>query len=284
MTTSSGVDTGTAVGRTPRSRALDEFVPTMLPRLSSYWITVYKRTWRGSVITSFLMPFLYLTAMGVGLGSFVDANSGPSALDGVSYLSYIAPGLLATTAMQTAIGESTYPVMAGFKWQKFYFSMAATPLRVVDVLAGQVAFVAFRIGLTCAVFMGVLAAYGAVDNVLGGIAALGVVVVVGLAHTTPMIAATSRMKSEAGFALVFRLGILPMTLFSGAFFPISQLPRAIEWLAYLTPIWHGVTLCRELTLGTATWLPALGHLSYLSAFVLVGWYFSVTGFARRLAL
>lgn len=262
---------------------MNALVPTMLPRLSGYWITVYRRTWRGSVITSFLMPFLYLTAMGVGLGSFVDANSGPSALDGVSYLAYIAPGLLATTAMQTAIGESTYPVMAGFKWHKFYFSMAATPLRVVDVLAGQVAFVVFRIGLTCAVFLGVLAAYGAVDNVLGGLAALGVVIVLGLAHTTPMVAATARMKNETGFALVFRLGILPMTLFSGAFFPISQLPRAIEWLAYATPIWHGVALCRDLTLGTATLLPALGHLAYLSAFALVGWYFSVTGFARRLA-
>jgi lipooligosaccharide transport system permease protein len=255
----------------------------MLPRLTDYWITVYKRTWRGSVITSFLMPFLYLTAMGVGLGSFVDANSGPSALDGVSYLSYIAPGLLATTAMQTAIGESTYPVMAGFKWQKFYFSMAASPLHVVDVLAGQVAFVAFRIGLTCAVFMGVLAAYGAVHSPLGGLAALGVVVVLGLAHTTPMIAATARMKTETGFSLVFRLGILPMTLFSGAFFPISQLPRAVEWVAYVTPIWHGVELCRDLTLGTAAPLPALGHLAYLAVFVVVGWYFSVTGFARRLA-
>jgi lipooligosaccharide transport system permease protein len=285
MTATPPVEVRTPAGPYRRTRpSVSDLVPTMLPRLRSYWVTVYRRTWRGSVITSFLMPFLYLTAMGVGLGSFVDSNSGPSALDGVSYLAYIAPGLLATTAMQTAIGESTYPVMAGFKWHKFYFSMAATPLRVVDVLAGQVTFVLFRIGLTCAVFLGVLAAYGALDNALGGVAALAVVVLLGLAHTTPMIAITARMKSESGFSLVYRLGILPMTLFSGAFFPVSQLPRAIEWLAYVTPIWHGVELTRSLTLGTVSLWPAVGHLAYLTVLAGVGWYLCVTGFAKRLAL
>ena len=83
--------------------------------------------------------------------------------------------------------------------------------------------------------------------------------------------------------LVYRLGILPMVLFSGAFFPISQLPTAIMWLAYLTPIWHGVDLARGLTTGTATWLPALGHIAYLLVWFLVGWCLAVTGFARRLS-
>lgn len=256
----------------------------MLPRLGDYWATVYRRTWRGSVITSFLMPFLYLTAMGVGLGSFVDKNSASDALGGVTYLAYIAPGLLATTAMQTAIGEATYPVMAGFKWQKFFFSMAATPLRVVDIVAGQIGFVVFRIGLTCAVFIGVLAAYGALDSAAGGVAALLVVILLGLAHATPMVAVTARMKSESGFSLVYRLGILPMVLFSGAFFPVSQLPAVVAWLAYLTPIWHGVELSRSLTLGTVSLWPAMGHLAYLLGLICVGWYFCVTGFAKRLSL
>ena len=112
-------------------------------------------------------------------------------------------------------------------------------------------FIAFRILLTCSVFLGVLAAYGALHSALGGIAALLVVTWMGLAHAAPMVALTSRMKSESGFALVFRLGLLPMILFSGAFFPITQLPTALTWLAYLTPIWHGVDLARQLTLGTA---------------------------------
>jgi lipooligosaccharide transport system permease protein len=260
-----------------------DLVPTKASRLSTYWQTVYRRTWRGSVINSFFSPFLFLTGMGVGLGSFVDANSGPSALDGVSYLAYVAPGLLATTAMQVAISESTFPVMGGFKWHRTFFSMAASPLRVVDIVAGQVTFTAFRIGLTSLVFLGVLAAYGAVSSVLGGLGALLVVVLMGLAYTTPMVATTARMTSESGFALVYRLGILPMVLFSGAFFPISQLPTAIMWLAYLTPIWHGVDLARALTTGTATWLPALGHITYLLVWFLVGWCLAVTGFARRLS-
>ncbi len=267
----------------PRRLRWDEFVPRLVPRLTDYWVTVYKRTWRGSVITSFLMPFLYLTAMGVGLGSFVDTNASSTALGGVSYLAFIAPGLLATTAMQAGIGESTYPVMAGFKWQRFYYSMAASPLRVADVAAGQLAFVAFRITLTCAVFLGVLAAYGALAGVLGGLAALAVSVLVGLAYATPMMGLSARLKSDSGFSLVFRLGLLPMFLFSGAFFPISQLPQAITWIAYATPIWHGVELSRSLTLGTASWLPATGHLAYLLGWVMIGWYYCVTSFAKKLS-
>lgn len=270
-------------GRSAYRPGLGDLTPRMVPRLGDYWVTVYRRTWKGSVITSFLMPFLYLTAMGVGLGGFVDDNAGPQALDGISYLAFIAPGLLAVTAMQTAVFETTYPVMGAFKWHRVYFSMAATPLRVADIVGGQLAFAVFRILLTCTVFLGVLAAYGALDNVVGGIGAVLVVVLLGAAYAAPMMAITSRMKSESGFALVFRLGLLPMFLFSGAFFPISQLPDAIAWLAMATPIWHGVELTRMLTLGSVDGVAALGHLSYLVVVLLVGWYFAITGFTRRLS-
>ena len=270
-------------GRSAYRPGLGDLTPRMVPRLGDYWVTVYRRTWKGSVITSFLMPFLYLTAMGVGLGSFVDDNAGPQALDGISYLAFIAPGLLAVTAMQTAVFETTYPVMGAFKWHRVYFSMAATPLRVADIVGGQLAFAVFRILLTCTVFLGVLAAYGALDNVVGGVGAVLVVVLLGAAYATPMMAITSRMKSESGFALVFRLGLMPMFLFSGAFFPISQLPDAIAWLAMATPIWHGVELTRMLTLGSVDGVAALGHLSYLVVVLLVGWYFAITGFTRRLS-
>src|SRR5882757_9205008 len=108
-------------------------------RQFDYWATVYKRTWKGSLVSSFLLPLLYLAAMGIGLGSFVDAN-GTGALGGVSYLQFIAPGLLASTALQIAVGESTYPVMSGLKWQKFYFSMVAASLKTTDVMYGQLAF------------------------------------------------------------------------------------------------------------------------------------------------
>lgn len=256
----------------------------LAPRLSDYWVTVFKRVWKGTIITSFLTPFLFLAAMGVGLGSFIDANAGPAALGGVTYLAFIGPGLLATTAMQTAIFESTYPVMGAFKWHRTYFSMAATPLTPSDIVAAQLAFIGFRIFIACGVFLAVLAGFGALQSWSGALLALGVSMLIGLAHATPMVGLTSRMHNEFGFALVFRLGLMPMFLFSGAFFPITQLPSAVTWLAYLTPIWHGVDLTRMLTLGTVDGPMALLHVGYLLLCVLAGWFYTVAGFTKRLAL
>ena len=257
-------------------------VPRLAARQTDYWVTVLKRTFRGSVFTNFLMPFLYLTAMGVGLGNFVDTTSGHRALGGLSYLAFIAPGLLATTAMQTAMFESTYPVMSGFKWQRVYFSMAATPLDAVDIVFAQLAFIAFRIFMACGVFLLVMAAYGALHDWLGAVLALVVVVLLGLAHAAPIVGLTARMKRESGFALLFRLGLMPMFLFSGAFFPITQL-GGFAWIAYFTPIWHGVDLTRMLTAGHFELWQGLGHVAYILAWIVAGWFYAVRGFRRRLA-
>jgi lipooligosaccharide transport system permease protein len=255
----------------------------LAPRLGQYWVTAYKRTWRGSVISSFVLPLLYLTAMGEGLGRFVDSGSGADALGGVTYLAFIAPGLLATTAMNTAVGESTYPVMSGFKWSRMYYSMAATPLEPSDILLAHLATVAVRILTTCAVFLAVLAAFGALVTWWGALAALATSALLGMAHTTPLFALSARLPEPSAFALVYRLGLMPMTLFSGAFFPVSQLPAAVSWLAYLTPVWHGVDLSRMLTLDEVSLWPALGHAAYLSVWLVAGWYLARRAFADRLA-
>jgi lipooligosaccharide transport system permease protein len=251
-------------------------------RTTEYWMTVLRRTWKGSVVTSFLVPFLTLAAMGVGLGGFVDDNSGDAALGGVSYLAFIGPGLLAVTALQTAVFEATYPILGGFKWDKTYFAMAATPLRTVDIVNSQLVFLAFRVLLPCAVFLGVLGVFGIVDSWWGAPLAVLAAVLLGMAHATPVAALASRLRDESAFALVFRLGLLPMSLFSGAFFPIDELPKGVEWLAYLTPIWHGVELCRGLMLGSVG-TADLWHAVYLAVVVVVGWRWTVSGFAKRLA-
>lgn len=256
----------------------------LAPRLGQYWVTAYKRTWRGSVVTSFLLPFLYLSAMGVGLGSFVDANSGGRTLGGVTYLAFIAPGLLATTSLTTAVGESTYPVMGGFRWDRTYFSMSATPLEASDILLAHLLTVAFRILVSSAVFIAVLAAFGVLVTWWGGLAALGVSVLLGMAHASPLFALSAILQEPSAFALVFRLGLMPMSLFSGAFFPITQLPAAVAWLAYVTPIWHGVELSRMLTLDTVSWLAALGHLAYLLLWLVAGWQLALRAFVKRLEL
>ena len=249
-------------------------------RQFDYWLTVYKRTWKGTLISSFLLPLLYLAAMGIGLGSFVDSN-GTDALGGVSYLQFIAPGLLAATGLQIAVGEATYPVMSGLKWQKFYFSMIATPLRPADVVFGQFGFIAFRVASTCAVFLVVIAAFGGLDSPLG-LLGLPVALLVGMAAAAPVAAYATKLDNDAGFAMIFRFGVVPAFLFSGAFFPVSQLPNWIEWLAYVSPLWHGVELCRDLSLGTVEpWL-ALANVLYLLAWFLVGTWLAIRGFNRRL--
>jgi lipooligosaccharide transport system permease protein len=249
-------------------------------RQFDYWLTVYKRTWKGSLVTSFLLPLLYLAAMGIGLGSFVDDN-GTGALGGVSYLQFIAPGLLAATALQIAVAESTYPVMGGIKWHKTYFSMVATPLRPADVMYGQLAFIAFRVFTTCAVFVAVIAAFGGLKT-WWGVLGLPVALLVGLAVSAPVCAYAATLDNDSGFAMIFRFGVIPAFLFSGAFFPVSQLPDWIEWLAYLSPLWHGVELSRDLSLGTVELLPALGNLAYLSAWFVIGTWLAVRALTRRL--
>ena len=251
-------------------------------RQFDYWATTYRRTWRGSVVSSFVMPLLFLTAMGVGLGGYVDDSDGPQTLGGVSYLAFIAPGLLATTAMQTAVFESTYPVFGNLKWNKVYSSMTATPLRAVDILNGHLLYVGFRLATTCAVFLVVLAAFGVAGSVVGALGALLVAVLVGMACATPVFGYSMWIKTDAGFAVLFRLGLIPMFLFSGAFFPVAQMPDTIEWLAYVTPVWHGVELCRAFTLGTASWWPSIGHVAYLLGWVVVGWLWARKSFEHRL--
>jgi lipooligosaccharide transport system permease protein len=249
-------------------------------RQFDYWLTVYKRTWKGTLVSSFLLPLLYLAAMGIGLGSFVDSN-GTGALGGVSYLQYIAPGLLASTGLQIAVGEATYPVMSGLKWQKFYYSMIATPLRPADVVYGQLAFIAFRVTSTCLVFLVVITAFGGLQSPLG-LLGLPVALLVGMAVAAPVAAYATKLENDSGFAMIFRFGVVPAFLFSGAFFPVSQLPDWIEWLAYVSPLWHGVELSRDLSLGSVDpWL-ALLNLGYLSAWFAIGTWLAVRGFTRKL--
>lgn len=254
----------------------------LVVRQYDYWLTVYRRTWRGSVISSFLLPLLFLAAMGVGLGGFVDDQADAGALGGLGYLAFIAPGLLATTAMQTAMGESMWPVLGNFKWGKVYFSQAATPLRPDDILMGHLLFVAFRIATTAAVFIAVIVAFGAVSSAAGAVGALLASVLVGLAHTTPIFAFAATCEEPTAFSVVYRVVIIPLSLFSGAFFPVSQLPAVLEGAAYVTPTWHGVELTRMATTGTLDWLWVLGHVAYLLVWMVAGWLVARRTFARRL--
>ena len=250
-------------------------------RQVDYWWTVYKRTWRGSVISSFVAPLFYVVALGVLLGGFVAAD--PARLEGAtSYLAFVVPGLVASHAMQTAIGEVTYPVMGMIKWHKTYQAMLASPLSTRHLVAGHLAFVLFRLVTTCAVFMAVLAPFGIFATWWGAVLAVAAQVLVGMAFATLGYGFTARVRSEEAFGVLFRLGVFPLFLFSGAFFPVANLGPLLEWLAKFTPLWHGVNLSRMLTLDTVDWRLAGLHVLVLGALVVLGWRWSVTGLSRRL--
>ena len=193
----------------------------MVVRQRTYWATVYKRTWKGSVVTSFVMPLLYVVAMGVLLGGFISTDAN---LEGApSYLAFVAPGLVAAQAMQTATGEMTWPVMGGLKWHRTYFAMVGTPLAVADIVAAQLVFVMFRVATTSAVFLLVMAPFGVFESVLGVLLAWPVLVLLGLSFSGVFFAYSATIKNESSFAIIYRLLVIPMFLFSGAFFPISNL-------------------------------------------------------------
>ena len=250
-------------------------------RQVDYWAVVYQRTWRGTVISSFLSPLFYVVAMGVLLGGFIDAD--PDVLEGAtSYFDFVVPGLIAAHAMQTAVGETTYPVMGMIKWQRIYDSMLATPLTCRDLVAAHLSFVLFRLATTCAVYALVLAPFGVYATWWGPLVAFGCQLLVGMTFAVWVYGFSARLRSEEGFGLLFRLGVFPLFLFSGAFFPVSNLGAVGEWIARLTPLWHGVNLSRMFTLDHVTWWLAAVNVAVLVTLTALGWRWAVTGLEKRL--
>ena len=251
-------------------------------RQYDYWLTVYKRTWRGSIITSFASPLFYVLAMGVLLGKFVQVS--PARLDGAtSYLAFIVPGLIAAQAMQTAVFETTYPVMGALKWHKSFYAQLATPLESRDLANAFLLFTLFRVAATCGVYFVVMAPFGVFGSWWGPPLAWLATMLTGMAFATWTFAFSARVRSEAAFALIFRLGLIPLFLFSGAFFPISNLGPVLEWVARLTPLWHGVNLTRMLCLDTVDASTAAVHVLVLVVVLATGWYAALRVLARRLA-
>lgn len=247
-------------------------------RVFEYYLVAYRRTWRSSAATSFLLPLLTVLGFGLGVGSYVTGG-----VDGVPYLDFLVPGLIASTALQVAIAESTWPVLGNFEWTRAYFAQIATPLRVGDVVTGHLAFVLFR-ALTVGVAFLIVAGLFGVLHSPWALATLPLVLLLTLATAAPVFAYSASVPSDSYLSLLFRLGVVPMTLFAGVFFPVESLPLVLRWLAYLSPLWHAVDLSRAATLGVLPPWSIPGHLLYLVAWALGGWLFAWARFRRRLAL
>jgi lipooligosaccharide transport system permease protein len=247
------------------------------------WAYRYKRTWRGSAFSSVLQPVLFLAAMGLGLGSLVNQGQAQQqSLGGIEYIDFLAPALLAAAAMQTAAMESSWPVMAAVKWLKTYDAMLATPLRIRDVFTGHLTWITMRVSMGAAIFIVVMALFGTIKSVLG-IFLLPAAVLTGLAFAAPTCAFSVTLERDSGLTALFRFGIIPMFLFSGTFFPVSQLPGWAQPLAELSPLYHGVELCRAATTGTGDAGAILVHIVVLVGFVAAGAFFGARSFTRRLS-
>ena len=243
----------------------------------------YRRAWRGSVFTSFVNPALFLTAIGLGLGSYLNVRS-PDAFHGVTYLQFLAPGLLAGSVMQVAIFESSFPVIRGLVWRRIFHAMYATPIGPRAVAVGTLGWIAFRLTLVATVFTFVSWLFGAVVSPL---AVLGIpaAALTGLAFAGGMGAYMATQRTPSAFSAIFRWVITPLFLFSGTFFPVDSLPASIQPIVWLSPLWHGVELTRGAMLGTLLDDPirALAHLAVLLAIIGIGGSLFVRNVRRKLA-
>ena len=248
-------------------------------RLADYWVIAYRATWTGSVLRSFFNPLLYIVSLGVMLGSYVH---GTSALGGATYLQFVTAGMLAGQAMNTAVSEVTYPVMTRILWDKSYVSMLASPLGIAEVVLGQIVFVTARVALVVVVFMAVLAPFGVYTSFWSVPLIFVVSLLVALAFATPLYALSCWAENDGWFAVVFRLVIFPIYMFSGSFFPITSLPVGLRWVAEALPLWHGVDLTRMLVLSRVDVSTALVHLGYLVVLSALGWWATIVLLRRRL--
>jgi lipooligosaccharide transport system permease protein len=244
------------------------------------WLTAYRRTWRGSIFGRFVSPLMFLLSLGLGLGGLVNRSAG--GVDGVPYLEFVVPGILAAQAMWVAMGESSYPVMGAIRWNAKYHAMLATPVGIDDLLIGHLIYVALQITGATTIFMAVAALFGAFGS-WWVLLALPFTVLTGMAFAVPIFAFSASQESDGGFNILFRFVMTPLFLFSGIFFPVDQLPAILRPVAWVMPLWHGVQVDRALALGSPG-LSILGHTAYLLVVVGVGGWLARLAFTRRLVV
>lgn len=227
-------------------------------------VVVYRRGWI-FLVTGFFEPFFYLVSIGLGLSKLVGAiHVGGQAFP---YTVFVAPGLLAASAMNGAIFDCTFKIFFQLKIMKVYDSMLATPLSTGDVAAGELMWALTRGGLYCGVFICIMAGFGYVGTPWVVLCLPGALFV-GYAFSGVAMAGTSYMRSWQDFDFVF-LAALPLFLFSATFYPLTVYPGWLQLVIRFTPLYQAVSLLRGLDLGLFSWA-LLGHLAYLVAMGTIG--------------
>ena len=251
-------------------------------RVAFWHASVFKRLWGTNVLASVIQPLLYLLGLGVGVGSLVNRTSrATDVLGGVSYVAYISPALMVTTAMALASTESLWPVMGGFIWKRSYYGISATPLGPSDIVGGHALWMTVRCVVAASGVAVVLALFPEARD-WGLIPGVAVAALTGVAFAMPLMAFSILRKTDGGFAAMNRFVIIPLFLFGGAFYPISQLPIWTQVIVKFLPLWHGVELARAFTVGHIATSASLWHVAVLLCWGLAGSALSFRYMRRRL--
>ena len=254
--------------------------PTRWRHVVGYMVAVYRREWVGSVFSGFIEPLVVLAGLGIGLGVLV-GDRAAEITGGVSYVTYIAPALMASQAMQFGAGEAAWPILGRILWLRIYHAMVATPLKPTDIIVGAILFMGGKVAFAATFFAGILLVAGIATSAGGALAMVGVSTLTGLAFAAPVTAFSVTQKTDQGFAIIFRLIITPLTFFSGTYFPIENLPDWAQLISWCTPLAHGVALARGLALGTE--IPnAATHVAVLAAWTIGGMLIASILFRRRM--
>lgn len=256
-----------------RTRGVWYYCEAQLRALKAYFLSV--------LIYALGVPLLTLVALGVGLGSLIEANG--TRIDGVPYLVFVAPAVLVATIVSSAGSEFTYPIMDGFKWHRLYVAAAATPLRPGQIALGHVTAIMLRFLGQAGIFWLIMLAFG-VTRSPWSVLVIPIACLTALAFGTPIMAyAASIREDRSQFTFVQRFIVMPMTLFAGTYFPLQAMPIGLRWIGWISPLWHGSQLTRQASYGLVEpgWLTIV-HLLVLLAFTVVGLVLTVRIFRTRL--
>ena len=227
-------------------------------------------------------PLAYLFAMGIGLAALINANGG-SQYAGVGYLTFLAPALVASAAMMSATGEFMFPIMDGFKWRRTFYGPHASPLNPEQIANGHIIGVTIRILLPTAIYFVIVVLFGAAPGPWAWVS-IFTATLCALSFGLPLMAYVSTIERDGGqFAIVQRFIVTPLFLFSGTFFPLATLPVFLQWIGWLSPLWHVTQIGRVLSYGypEPLWLSLL-HVLYMLATAVAGWRVAQRIFKRRL--
>lgn len=265
-----------AWGRRPRRRGALYVAEHVVRAMRAYGWTI--------VVGALGQPILYLLGLAVGLAALIKTPVTDPWGGQVSYLVFVAPALLMTAGIQVASEEFSYPIMDGFKWRRFFYGFSASPIAPQQIATGVTLGASARILVAAGGYFVFIWLFQAIPHGGSGWLAIPIGMLAAWSFGMPLLAYAASLQNDSGqFAMVQRFVFMPMFLFSGTFYPLTALPIWLQWIGWISPLWHATELGRVVTYGAAepVWLTAV-HVAYLVALSVGGYLVARRTFVRRL--